>query len=447
MRVVIVGRTNAGKSTIFNKITEKKQAIISPQAGTTRDINKQTVSWRGRDFTLYDTAGIDIKPRDAIETETKKESLKILDKADIFILVIDGQTGLLPQDKEIAQLIRSKNKPTILVINKIDNPRLRQKIDWGEITTLGFAETLPVSAVTGAGLGDLLDKIISFAPKQSKKTLLETQPFIKISFLGKPNVGKSSLLNALLKLYAPQEDKIIVTSLPYTTRDKQPRFINFQGQTIEIIDTPGVRRKAKINSRRSLERLSVRESIRTMQEADIIIFVLDVSAPLTQQDKKLAGLLKNNYKSLLIAVNKWDLLQEKDTHTEKEFSQYLESVFPFLKDIPIIFLSAKTGKNVSKIIPLLQKIYAEQNKKIPDKKLEKFLKRIIKKQPPVQAKGPEKPYISKIQQTDIAPPTFAVTIRKQDSLHFSYLRFIENELRDKFGFMGANIKIVINKTK
>ncbi len=453
MNVVIVGKTNAGKSTLFNKIIGKNYVLTSKIKGTTRDINKKETEWNGVVFDLIDTAGIDIEPRDDIEKAVAEQSLKQIKSADLIILLLEASTELLPQEKEIIKTVRKTAKPVILSINKVDNQNIRKKIDIYELENLGFGKPQLISASSGMGVGDLLDKVVEKINEipnkksQTKRNISKlSSPEIKVAIIGKPNVGKSSFLNALLKRKIPisKQEKLIVTPIAHTTREPQERKIKDENYIINFIDTAGIRKKSKIKQN-SLEKISVRKSVETIKNADIVLFMVDVSDYLGTQDKKLAGLIEKNNKGLIIIGNKWDLIQNKDINTYKKFENYFKKTFPAFTWAPIFFISAKEGKNVLKIYQNIETIYKERLKEIKEEELNIFIKKTVKLHPPAKAKGPKPPKIYGIKQSGTNPPQFTIIIGPKDTLHFSYLRFIKNKLREEFGFLGTPIKLNTQK--
>ncbi|MCD4705585.1 ribosome biogenesis GTPase Der, partial [bacterium] len=339
MKVTIIGRTNVGKSTLFNKISGQKQAMISDIDGTTRDINKSSTEWVKTKFSLYDTAGLDIEPSDAIEKEVIKQSEANIAKADLLIFLLDGQVEILQQDRQIAKKIRKLKTPVILAINKIDNQKARNEVSSFGFEKLGFKNTQLISASSGVGVGDLLDKVIKELKKikrksaswrkkkirqpAEKKIVKKNLQEIKVAIIGKPNVGKSSILNALIKrkIDIKNQEDIIVTNIPHTTREPQKRKIETKKSLIHFIDTAGIRRKAKID-KKTLELLSVRKSLGILNEADITLFAIDASLPITSQDKKLASLIEKNKNGIIIVANKWDLIKNKTTESGKTYAEF-----------------------------------------------------------------------------------------------------------------------------
>ncbi len=461
--VVIFGRTNVGKSSLFNCLTEQNRALVSPIAGTTRDSNIGVISWRGVDFEIVDTGGImDLNflspnfkakktkgiPKDVEEIDKKvqAQAREYLKKADLILFLVDVRDGLLPQDKQMADLLKKMLPDTnkiILVANKADNPRLRQEIS--DFYKLSLGEPHPISATTGSGTGDLLDVLISKII--SLQTLnQEKKDEIKVCIVGKPNVGKSSLLNSLLG-----QERVIVSPVPHTTREPQDTEIDYKNKHIRLIDTAGISRRGRKNinlkskiKENLLESYGIMKSLSTLKEADIALFVIDISQRLTHQDAKIIEEFIKNKNSIIIVANKWDLIKDKDV---KKFTEYIHAKLPFATWAPIIFVSALTGAKVKKIFDMILEIDKARKQEINSSKLNRFLKQAIKAHKPARGKGDKHPYIYEIKQSKTNPPQFIVQIGARDELHSSYVKFLENRLRDKFKFIGTPIGIYVEKRK
>ncbi len=433
MNIVILGRENVGKSSLFNCLIGEQKALTAFEPGTTRDYKIGIVKWRGLFFNLIDTAGINIKDDTKIGIEVRKKIQQAIEMSDGIFFVVDGQVGVMPQDCEILKIIRNTKLPFFFIVNKIDSSKYEHQAF--EFQKLGVKEIFPVSAKSGLGIGDLLDKVVEFF-NINEKWIVEHKK-IHISLIGKPNVGKSSLLNSILG-----EERAIVTDIPNTTREPNDIEFEYKGHKLVLIDTAGLRRKKQ---KKTLTALSMKKSLQTINKSDVVVLVLDATENLTVQDLRLAGMVQEQKKGIIIAVNKWDLIPEKDVNTINEFQDYIQSKLPFLKGAPFIFVSAKTGLRVKKILDLALLVFEEMHKFIKPKELERFLKRIVKKQKPRSARGKTKVHIYKIEQIGQAPPWFAVEIGRNQTLHTSYLRFIENQLRDKYGFIGTPLKFSIIK--
>jgi len=444
--VTLIGRTNVGKSTIFNRLTETGAAIISDLPGTTRDLRYGECLWRGEKFLLTDTAGLDVESEAAIDKESVKFAKQAIKHSKLIIFVVDARDGLLPQDKEYAKLLKKSGKNVVLAINKADGQKQMQQI--AEFEKLGFKKSFAVSAKTGAGLGDLLDYVYDHLGLEKKTQVAENAHSrladnqIKISIIGKPNVGKSSLFNQILG-----EKRAIVSPVPHTTRESQDLTIQYQQDDSEyeltFIDTAGIIKKRKIQ--KGLQEQSIDQSLASIKRSDLCILVIDAGEEITQQDKNLAREILEQNKSLIFVVNKWDLLKDKTTHSDKEYIEYLHRSFPYLTWAPVVFTSAKTGFRVERLLREILEIYHKQGIQIEQTELDEFLKYIIKKQAPRKTKGTKAPYIHKIKQIKNNPLTFEILADGADNIHFSYRRFITNKLRDKFELWGVGIKLVLTE--
>ncbi|MFH1661692.1 MAG: ribosome biogenesis GTPase Der [Candidatus Falkowbacteria bacterium] len=463
--VVIFGRTNVGKSTLFNCLTEKRHAITSDIEGTTRDSNIGTVEWQNKKFQIVDTGGI-INPsylagkfdyltskkikRDDIEDKVQKQACEYLTLADLILFLVDSKTGLLPQDKEMALLLKKilnkksarggQEKKIILVANKADS--LKQRSKTSEFYKLSLGDPIPVSGVTGSGTGDLLD-IITKKIRSNQVTLLAKDVVsdrageVSACIIGKPNVGKSSMLNSILGY-----KRVIVSPIAHTTREPQDTEINYKDNIINLVDTAGISRKG--TKTKGLEKYGIEKSLTSLKKTDIALLVLDISKKITHQDAKLVEEIFNRKKSLIIIANKWDLVPERNT---KKYTQYIYGKLPFADFAPIQFTSALTGEKVDKILNLVLKIANERKTEIQPNALNKFLNRIVKIHKPAKGKGLKHPRIYEIKQAKTNPPKFELRIGAKDNLHFSYVRFIENRLREKFGFLGTPISMRITKSR
>lgn len=452
--VILFGRTNVGKSTLFNCLIEKQQALVSDAAGTTRDSNFSFVSWRDVNFQLVDTAGIMedkmikkyLKSDDFdIDKQVQAQAQTYLEKANLILFLVDSKDGLLVEDKQLARQLQKISKiPIILVANKADNPRLRK--DSVEFNQLGLGEPLPISAASGSGTGDLLDVIYTLLKAKAGTSVKHEKIVadIRVTILGKPNVGKSSLINQLVG-----ESKQIVSHVAHTTREPNDIMIEHNNYKIRLIDTAGMHRKGfknvkKIKKRQKVERLSIHKSLQTLRQADIALLMIDISKGMTQQEGKIAEAIIKNKCSLIIVANKWDAVENRDT---KHYTREIHSQFPYATWAPIQFISALTGEKIKHLKNLLIDVNEQRHINLNDNTLNKFLKQIIRKHRPVKGKGTKHPYIHELTQTQTDPPKFKIRIGAKDSLHDSYSRFIENQLRKKFGFKGLPITIYIAKNK
>jgi GTP-binding protein len=446
--VAIFGRTNVGKSTLFNCLTEKKQALVSNISGTTRDSNLGLVEWNNKSFNIVDTAGfLDYKllekenKDEGIDEKIQEQARRYLDKSDLIIFLVDAKTGMLPEDKELAKTINKidkyKNK-TILVSNKVDSLRIAP--ETAEFNKLGLGEPFLISAVSGLATGDLLDLIvkkIKFKKIIKKDKGLKNYNIaneIKVALVGKPNAGKSSLLNSILGY-----ERVIVSPIPHTTREAQDTEVIYKDNSIRLIDTAGISRQGRKG--KGLQKFGIENSIGVLKKSDIALLVLDLSNPITHQDLKIIDEIVSKRVSLIIIANKWDKIENRNT---KEWTEYLRDKLPFLSFAPIQFLSAKTGEKVNKIMDLVLQISEERKIFLSESQTEKFLKHIVKIHKPAKGKGTKAPHIYEFKQIKNDPPLFNVRIGPNDDLHFSYVRFMENRLRERHSFLGTpiNIKIV-----
>lgn len=473
--VAIIGRVNVGKSTLFNRLTEQRKALVSTVPGTTRDLNFGVCSWQGKKFQVVDTGGIfETKINKRLTTNNKllkKEDLpyqiesrarKIIDEADLLLFVVDARDGILSKDRLIAQLVKKTKKPYLLVANKTDNQELFMKAQ--EFKQLGLGEVQQIAAVSGKGVGDMIDVVIKALKHKSIKTKKQKDQeparrsdnwslasgggklrSLSVSIIGKPNVGKSSLLNKILG-----EDRVIVSPIPHTTREPQDTYLEFEGQPIKLIDTAGIRRKSKVHAE-SLEAAGINMSIGTLKRSDIALFVLDTSESLASQDAQLANLIIESGVSVIVVANKYDQFKA-DQDTTKELTNYIHRVFPFFTWAPIIFTSAKSGHNCQKILSLVMEVKRAREQKIPAKELSGFFDYLKKKMPPPRQPKKAGSYkkaralIKKLIQKDINPPVFAILVANEINVPEPYLRYLENSIRNRFKFIGTPLKIVVERT-
>ena len=447
--VALYGRTNVGKSTLFNCLTEKKQALVSNISGTTRDSNLGIVEWNNSAFEIVDTAGIidyrylgkKIKSED-LDEMVQAQAISYLEKASLLIFLADAKAGLMPEDIELARAINRSEKykkKTILVINKVDS--LRAEAEAAQFNKLGLGEPFSVSAVSGLGTGDLLDLIVDRIDKKRKNKAPEKYSdndlTTNVCLVGKPNVGKSSLLNSILGY-----ERVVVSPIPHTTRESQDTKINFKDNLIRLIDTAGISRQGKKG--KGLEKFGIEKTFSSLERADIALLILDLSEEITHQDLKIIEEINNRRKSLIIIGNKWDKVEDRDT---KKWTEFLRNKMPFVAYAPIQFISAKTGEKVGKIMDLVVEIAKQRKLMLSPSQTEKFLKRVVKIHKPAKGKGTKPPRIYEFVQEKNNPPLFKLRIGPNDDLHASYVRFMENRLRERHGFLGTPINIRVTKDK
>lgn len=430
--VGIVGRPNVGKSTLFNKISGQRISIVEDKPGVTRDRIYVNTEWLGKKFVLVDTGGLEPNSDDEFFSKIRMQVETALKTVDLILFVIDAKAGLNPTDEDIANMLRRSRKKVILVLNKVDNFK-EMPNSYYDSMRLGFGEPIAISASNGLGIGDLLDKVIKNIPEYIEDYDEDT---IKISFIGKPNVGKSSLVNKIVG-----EERVIVSDIPGTTRDAIDTYFEKDDKKYVIIDTAGMRKKGKITDQ--IERYSVIRALAAIDKSDICILVIDATEGPTEQDTKIVGYAYENKKALIIAVNKWDLI-EKSNETVNEYTKLIKEKFSFIDFVPIIFISAKTGQRLNKLFEEINDIWEEYNKRIATGILNDVINEALLINPPPADKGrPLKVYY--ITQYGIKPPSFAVFVNDPEIMHFSYMRFLENTIRENFGFRGVPIKMEVRK--
>lgn len=437
--IAIVGRANVGKSTLFNRLLERPKAIVSPVAGTTRDRNYGQARWRGCDFEIIDTGGLEDAKTSAFDI--KKQVDIAIKKADLVLFLVDLKDGLMPQDRAIAKFLKKLKKPVILVGNKADSPKIFAEAENKEWLKLALGKPLAVSAANGAGTGDLLDKIFEFlkiAETDVGKSFSAVPP-IKVAIVGKPNAGKSSLLNALLG-----EERVLVSEIPFTTREPQDMILIYRDQPFLLIDTVGMRKKAKIEP--GLEKVGVRRSIAAMERADVILFVTEANKQMTSQDKHLSELILEKNSGLIIIANKWDLVEKQGAQTMNLFVNYYRHFFPYLDWAPVIFISAKTGEKVHKVLDLVLEIKNKREKFIKQEELKKFLRETLAKHWAVIHRRKKsgfgaRPKLINLVQEGVNPPKFHLVTTSKVELPEGFIKFIEKKFRERFDFTGTPIKL------
>ncbi len=425
--VAIVGRPNAGKSTLLNRVVGKLQAITEDLPGTTRDRNLADVSWGGAEFTLVDTGGLEIKPDSAIGRGIKTQIETAIKEAHVIIDLVDVTDGVTPSDFEVADMLRKVNKPIILAANKADNDRLETEVL--EFFELGLGEPAAISAYHGRGIADLLDRIVLLLPP-----LPPAEPVteaIKVSIVGRPNVGKSMLLNALAG-----ESRAIVDETPGTTRDSVDTLFDFNGQSVLLIDTAGVRRRGRVKA--GIERYSVIRTHRAIDRADVVLLVLDATEAVTSQDTHIAGYIQQAFKGMMIIVNKWDLIENEDI---AGWDKYIKNEFKFASYAPILYTSAKSGEGVEKIMPQVSQIYGERLKRPSTAAVNNVIQEAIVSHTRPRKRG-QQLKIFYTTQAEVNPPTFILFTNNAKLIHFSYQRYLENKLRQAFGFDGTPLRLI-----
>ena len=428
--VAIVGRPNVGKSTLFNRIAEKRVSIVDDTPGVTRDRIYADAEWTGHEFALVDTGGIDFNETDELLPAMRNQAKLAMEEADVILFVVDGKVGITDVDQIIVSMLRTTKKPVVLAVNKVDN--LKGVTDSYEFYGLGLGEPFAVSAVNALNLGDLLDAIVEALPEEVP---IEDEPdTIRVAVVGRPNVGKSSLVNALLG-----QERVVVSNIPGTTRDAVDTYFKQDGVTFIFVDTAGMRRRGRIDA--ALERYSVIRSLRAIDRADVVLMLIDAVDGVTEQDKKIAGYVHESGRASALVVNKWDLLP-KDGKTSLRYTETLRQELGFMQYAPVVFLSALTKQRVTRI-PEVVKFVAEQHAmRVSTSLLNQVVRDAVGINPPPSDRG-RKLKIFYATQASVRPPTIVIFVNDQELMHFSYLRFLENKLREAFGFEGTPLKMVV----
>ncbi|WIW69624.1 ribosome biogenesis GTPase Der [Anaerosinus gibii] len=432
--VAIVGRPNVGKSTLFNQIGKKRVSIVEDIPGVTRDRIYLDAEWLNTEFTMIDTGGIELETTDHILTSMRHQANLAIEEADVVVFVVDAKTGMTAADEEVAHILRTSKKPILLAVNKVDSPNKENEIY--EFYNLGLGDPIPISASNALNLGDLLDQVVENFPKDAVDEKEADE--ISIAVIGRPNVGKSSLVNALLG-----QERVIVSNIPGTTRDAiDTHFVKDDTKFI-LIDTAGMRRKAKIDL--PIERYSVMRSLRAVDRSDVVLMVINADEGITEQDKKIAGYAHEAGKGIVIVVNKWDLV-EKDDKTSLRFTEDLRDEIGFMQYAPVLYTSALTKQRVHRVTDLVKYVAEQQAMRIQTSVLNQVITDATAINPPPSHKGKRlKIYFT--TQADIKPPTFIFFVNEPEIMHFSYLRFLENKLRESFGFEGTPLKLIVRGRK
>lgn len=432
--VCIVGRPNVGKSTLFNKLVGKRIAITEDTPGVTRDRIYAEAEWLGKYFTVIDTGGLEPENEEIIMTNIKRQAEIAIDTADVILFVVDGLQGLTSTDKEIGEMLRKSGKKVVLACNKIDTPKEPHEIY--EFYELGLGTPMVISAEQSLGIGDLLDEIVKNFP-EDKNTEYDDD-LIKVALVGKPNVGKSSLINNILG-----EERVIVTNIPGTTRDAIDTYFDYNDHKYVFIDTAGLRRKRSIYE--EIERYSVIRTLTAVDRSDICILVIDATEGVTEQDTKIAGYAHDNGKGIIIAVNKWDLVN-KSTNTHLEFEKEIRRMLGFISYAPIVFISALTGQRVDKLLDLINVVINNYNLRISTGVLNDIINEAVLMNQPPSDKG-KRSRIYYGTQVSVKPPKFLIFVNNKELMHFSYVRYLENQIRSHFGFDGVPIQFEFREKK
>jgi GTP-binding protein len=443
--VALVGRPNVGKSTLFNRIVGQRRAIVEDVPGTTRDRLYGDAEWNGVPFTVVDTGGLEIieshkkrKPTDQPEPlstasvgfieEIRQQAEIAIAEADVIVLLVDVLDGLTPADEDVADVLRRSDKPVLVAANKADNEKRSQAAY--EFYVLGLGEVFPISALHGTAIGELLDEVVVALPVVEEEEVLVG---LKVALVGRPNVGKSSLLNKLLG-----EERAIVSAIPGTTRDATDTYLTWEGQPVLLIDTAGIRRRGRVE--RGIERYSVLRAMKAISRADVVLLLLDAQDLVTAQDAHVAGYVLEDMRSIIVLVNKWDLIA-KDTYTMDAYTKQIRADLKFLDYVPVVFISALTGQRVHKVLPLAFQVYQERMERIPTGELNRLVEdATIRHSPPHKAGKRLKFYYA--TQASVDPPTFIFFVNDTRLVHFSYERYLENQIRRRYGYLGTPLKLV-----
>ena len=430
--VAIIGRQNVGKSTLLNRLAGKQIAIIEDLPGTTRDRVITAISWQDTEFTLVDTGGLELQPDTPISRGINEQINTAIGEADVIIFMVNVRDGVTPMDEDIAGMLRRTNKPVILTANKADNNK--QEADAVEFYALGMGEPMAISAHHGRGTTDLLDKIVALLPLPQAET--EDQDSMKIAIVGRPNVGKSALLNALLG-----EQRVIVDDTPGTTRDAIDTNLDYKGQNVLLIDTAGIKRKGRQGT--GVDKYSVIRSLRAIERADIALLVVDASEPFTAQDVHIGGYIREMAKGIVVIVNKWDLVSDKN---KTEWNNYIRSQLNFMPYAPVMYTSAKNGQGINKIMSQTYAVYQERLKRLSTPVVNNVVQQAVASHN-LPRKGQKRLKILYATQAEINPPTFVFFVNDTKLIHFSYQRYLENKLRQTFGFTGTPLRLVFKARK
>ena len=433
--VAVVGRPNVGKSTLFNALSGTNLAIVKDTPGITRDRLYTDVSWLDYNFTLVDTGGIEPDSKDVILSQMREQAQIAIDTADVIIFLTDARTGLNDSDSKVADMLRRSGKPIVLVVNKVDSYK-NQMMDVYEFYNLGLGEPYPVSATNKQGIGDMLDEVVKHFDADMMGDEEDERP--KIAIIGKPNVGKSSIINRLVG-----ENRVIVSDIAGTTRDAIDTPVKYNGKEYVLIDTAGLRRKNKIKE--ELEKYMIVRTVSAVERADVVCLVIDGEEGITEQDAKIAGIAHERGKGMIVVVNKWDLV-EKDNKTVNEFTKKVRQVLSFAPYAEIMFVSAVTGQRLIKLYEMIDMVTENHSMRVATGVLNEIMTEAVAMQQPPTDKG-KRLKLFYITQVSVKPPTFVIFVNDKELMHFSYTRYIENQIRDSFGFKGTPLKFIIRERK
>lgn len=433
--VAVVGRPNVGKSSLFNALAGKQISIVKDTPGVTRDRIYQDVEWLDHSFTLVDTGGIEPDTKDVILSQMRQQAEIAIETADVILFMCDAKSGVTDADYAVADILRKSGKPVVLTVNKVDSFK-RDMMDVYEFYNLGIGEPFAISATNKTGLGDLLEEVVShFEVRQQEE---EEDDRIKVAIIGKPNVGKSSIINRLIG-----ENRLIVSDIAGTTRDAIDTDVKYNGKEYTFIDTAGLRRKNKIKE--ELEQFMILRTVSAVERADIAVLVINAEEGVTEQDAKIAGIAHDRGKAIIIAINKWDLI-EKDNNSVKEFTKKIRSTLSFMAYAEIIFISAVTGQRLTKLYEMIDIVNENHSMRVATGVLNEIMMQAVVMQQPPSDKG-KMLKLFYITQVAVKPPTFVIFVNDKKLMHFSYTRYIENQIRETFGFKGTPLKFIIRERK
>lgn len=433
--VAIVGRPNVGKSTLFNALAGEKISIVKDTPGVTRDRIYAEVTWLDKTFTMIDTGGIEPESSDVILSQMREQAQIAIDTADVIIFMTDVRQGLVDSDAKVADMLRRSRKPVVLVVNKVDSFQ-KFLMDTYEFYNLGIGDPVPISAASMLGLGDMLEKVVEHFDEHAGEEEEEEIP--KIAVVGKPNVGKSSLINKILG-----EERVIVSDVAGTTRDAVDTWVTYHGKEYTFIDTAGLRRKNKIKE--ELERYSIIRTVTAVERADVVVMMIDATEGVTEQDAKIAGIAHDRGKGIVIAVNKWDAI-EKNDRTMREYENDIRHVLSYMPYAEIMYVSALTGQRLNKLYDMIDMVIENQTLRIATGVLNEIMTEAVALQQPPSDKG-KRLKLYYITQVSVKPPTFVIFVNDKELMHFSYTRYLENKIREAFGFRGTSLKFFIRERK
>ncbi len=433
--VAIVGRPNVGKSTLFNALAGEMISIVKDTPGVTRDRIYAEVTWLNREFTMIDTGGIEPDSRDIILSQMREQAQIAIDTADVIIFLTDVRQGLQDADSKVADMLRRSGKPVVLVVNKVDNFD-KFMADVYEFYNLGIGDPMPISAASRLGIGDMLDEVTKHFPERSGEDEEDDRP--RIAIVGKPNVGKSSIVNKLLG-----KNRVIVSDIAGTTRDAIDTAIKYNGKEYVFIDTAGLRRKSKIKE--ELERFSIIRTVTAVERADVVLMVIDATEGVTEQDAKIAGIAHERGKGIIIVVNKWDAI-EKNDKTMYEFEKQIRQTLAYMSYAEIMYVSAATGQRLPKLYEMIDMVMENQTLRVQTGVLNEIMTEAVAMQQPPSDKG-KRLKLYYITQVSVKPPTFVIFVNDKELMHFSYTRYLENKIREAFGFRGTSLKFFIRERK